>query len=123
MPYEYSFEKLDAWKKAKELVVLTYKRTAGYPPEERFGLTLQMRKAAVSTASNLSEGSGRTTAADKARFSEIAFGSLLELLNQYILSKELGYITEQTLSEIRPLVDDTAIRINNLRKSQLKGGR
>lgn len=123
MPYEYSFEKLDAWKKAKELVVLTYKITAGYPPEERFGLTLQMRKAAVSTASNLSEGSGRTTSADKARLSEIAFGSLLELLNQYILSKELGYITEQALSEIRPLVDDTAIRINNLRKSQLKGGR
>ena len=121
MAYEYSFEKLNAWKKAKELVVLTYKITASYPPEERFGLTLQMRKAAVSTASNLSEGSGRITPADKARFSEIAFGSLLELLNQYIISKELGFITDQTLSGVRPLIDDTAIRINNLRKSQLKG--
>ena len=82
----FSFEKLIAWQKARELASEIYKTTKLFPKDELFGLTSQMRRCAVSIASNLAEGSGRNSMKDKARFTEIAFGSALELLNQLILS-------------------------------------
>ncbi|WP_396183933.1 four helix bundle protein [Flavobacterium sp.] len=80
----FSFEKLIAWQKGRELALLIYKTTKQFPKEKIFGLTSQMRRCSISIASNLAEGSGRQSLNEKARFSEIAYSSSLELLNQVI---------------------------------------
>ena len=78
-----------------------------------------MRRCSVSVASNLAEGSGRNSMKDKARFTEIAFGSALELLNQLILSFDFEYIEEQKYIEIREKITEVTVLINGLYKSQL----
>lgn len=115
----FSFEKLIAWQKARELASEIYKITKLFPKDEVFGLTSQMRRYAVSIASNLAEGSGRNSMKDKARFTEIAFGSALELLNQLILSFDFEYFEEQKYIEIREKITEVTVLINGLYKSQL----
>lgn len=115
----FSFEKLIAWQKARELASEIYKITKLFPKDEVFGLTSQMRRCAVSIASNLAEGSGRNSMKDKARFTEIAFGSALELLNQLILSFDFKYFKEQKYIEIREKITEVTVLINGLYKSQL----
>lgn len=80
----FGFEKLQVWQKARELSVFVYKATKGFPSEEKFGLISQMRRSVVSISSNIAEGTGRHSYKDKARFTEISYGSALELLNQVI---------------------------------------
>ncbi len=96
----FSFEKLIAWQKARELALEIFKVTKHFPKDELFGMTSQMRRCSVSIASNLAEGSGRSSMKDKARFSEIAFGSALELLNQVILSFDFEYIEEKNILKL-----------------------
>ncbi|MFM1754487.1 MAG: hypothetical protein RLZZ236_1426 [Bacteroidota bacterium] len=115
----FSFEKLIAWQKARELASEIYKITKLFPKDEVFGLTSQMRRCAVSIASNLAEGSGRNSMKNKARFTEIAFGSALELLNQLILSFDFKYFEEQKYIEIREKITEVTVLINGLYKSQL----
>ena len=115
----FSFEKLIAWQKARELASEIYKITKLFPKDEVFGLTSQMRRCAVSIASNLAEGSGRNSMKDKARFTEITFGSALELLNQLILSFDFKYFEEQKYIEIREKITEVTVLINGLYKSQL----
>ena len=90
----FSFEKLNVWQKSRQLSVAIYTLTKSFPDEERFGLISQMRRCAVSVSSNIAEGSGRHSSKDKARFTEISYSSLLELLNQLILSQDLELISE-----------------------------
>ena len=71
----YSFEKLDVWMEARQLVKWIYIHTASFPSEEKFGLVMQLRRAAISIVSNLAEGSGRQSSKDQAHFSQIAYGS------------------------------------------------
>ena len=78
----FNFEKLDVWQEAIEFADLMYELTGGFPDEERFGLTNQMRRAAVSISSNLAEGSSRVSRTDFSRFVEIATGSLFEVVSQ-----------------------------------------
>lgn len=73
-----TFEDLIVWQKAHQFVLLTYKYTSSFPQEERYGLTSQYRRAAVSIAANISEGFKKRGKADKARFMNIAQGSLEE---------------------------------------------
>lgn len=87
---EYSFEKLDVWKKAKDFVVRIYKVTADFPEEEKFGLISQLRRASVSISSNIAEGSSRTSPDDQGRFYIIAYSSAIEVLNQLIISTDLN---------------------------------
>jgi len=70
----FRFEKLDVWQKAVEYADLIYKLTKKFPPEERFGLTSQLRRSAVSISSNIAEGTSRSSDSDLARFVEIAYG-------------------------------------------------
>ncbi|WP_299212856.1 four helix bundle protein [uncultured Dokdonia sp.] len=91
----FSFEKLNVWQKSRQLSVAIYTLTKSFPDEERFGLISQMRRCAVSVSSNIAEGSGRHSSKDKARFTEISYSSLLELLNQLILSQDLELISEE----------------------------
>ena len=78
----FNFEKLDVWQEAIQFADLVYELTSNFPDEERFGLTNQMRRAAVSVSSNIAEGSSRISRTDFARFVEIATGSLFEVVSQ-----------------------------------------
>ena len=97
----FGFEKLQVWQKSRELSVYVYKATKKFPSEEKFGLISQMRRAVISISSNVAEGTGRHSFKDKARFTEIAYGSALELLNQVILSNDLEFLSEENYLNIR----------------------
>ena len=86
-------QSLDAWKQAMRLVKVTYLITQTFPVEERYGLTAQMRRAAVSIPSNLAEGAARSTRREFAQFVSISKGSLSELETQTIIAAELGYVS------------------------------
>jgi len=87
------FQQLHAWQEAHRLVLAIYKVTQGFPPEEKFGLVSQMRRAAVSIPANIAEGFKRRGIQDKLRFYNIAEGSLEEVKYFLILTKDLNYIT------------------------------
>jgi len=112
----YSFENMLAWKEARILVKLVYTITKSFPKEEIYGLTSQIRRAAVSIASNLSEGSARITDADQKNFYKTAYSSAMESLNQAIISNDLEYLTDDQLVEFRLQLDKTTYLINQLRK-------
>jgi len=116
----FSFEKLIAWQKGRELALLIYKTTKQFPKEEIFGLTSQLRRCSISIASNLAEGSGRQSLKEKARFSEIAYSSSLELLNQVILSNDFEYINENDYLSLREKIAEVNMLIDGLYKSQIK---
>jgi len=115
----YSFEKLEVWKEAIALVSLIYKSTETFPTEEKFGLTSQLRRASVSIASNLAEGTSRKTKKDKAHFTTISFSSAMEVLNQLIISKDLGFLTEDNYTLARHKIEKITNMLNALRNYQL----
>ena len=115
----FSFENLIVWQKAKELVKFVYRATQPFPKEERFGLTSQLRRSSLSVASNLAEGSGRQSGKDKAHFTTIAYGSLMEAVNQSIIAFELGYLTEDHYWEIRERAEEISRMLTSLKDSQL----
>lgn len=115
---EYSFEKLSSWQHARKLAVWIYKITTHYPAEERFGLISQMRRAAVSIASNLAEGTSRKTVRDQFYFSTISYSSTIELLNDLIISKDLAYLHDDQYIEGRNLIEYQTLLIAKLRRSQ-----
>ncbi len=116
----YSFEKLECWQQARKLAVWTYQSTKNFPAEERFGLTSQMRRASISIASNIAEGSARKTAKDQAYFSTIAYSSTIELLNDLIISNDLGYLKTELYIVGREMIEKQTLLISTLRKSQEK---
>lgn len=117
--YIYSFEKLEVWIEAKELTKIVYNVTSQFPETEKFGLTSQLRRASISTCSNLAEGSTRTSARDQAHFSSISFGSSIEVFNQIILALELGLVSKQEYNMLRTLIENLTRKINALRNHQL----
>ncbi len=94
-----SFRDLVVWQKAHQLVLAIYRLTKSFPADERFGLTSQIRRAAVSVAANVAEGFAKRGKADKARFFNIAQGSLEEVHHYLILGNDLGYADCNQLSE------------------------
>lgn len=115
----YSFEKLLVWKKSRQLAVSIYKTTKEFPKEELFGMTSQMRRCGVSIASNIAEGSGRQTFKEKARFTDIAYASALELLNQLLISLDLEYLKEEDYIKLRTEIEEITFMLDALRKSQI----
>ena len=89
------FRKVKAWQANRLLTVRIYRVTADFPREERFGLTSQMRDAAISIGANIAEGCGRGSAADTHRFFQMSFGSAVELLHHLITALDLGYLTQE----------------------------
>ncbi|MFW6093883.1 MAG: four helix bundle protein [Pseudomonadota bacterium] len=83
------FRQLDVWQKSHQLALVLYRATAGFPMEERFGLRAQIRRAAVSVPANISEGCGRHSDAEFARFCIVASGSASELEYHLLLAREL----------------------------------
>jgi four helix bundle protein len=108
-------KKLRAFELADQLALLAYKQTRDFPREEVFGLTSQMRRAAVSVASNIVEGSARDSLADYIRFLDMANGSVCELEYQISLAHRLGYLPDVT--ELNALVVETAKVLNGLIRS------
>jgi four helix bundle protein len=100
------------------LAVWTYQSTENFPEKEKYGLVSQMRRAAISVASNIAEGTSRKTAKDQAHFSTIAYGSSIELLNQLIITNDLDYISNQLYDQGRELVERQTVLISGLRASQ-----
>ena len=90
----FNFEKLDVRQKAIEFADFIYSETRRFPNEERFGLTNQMRRAAVSISSNIAEGSSRMSQIDFARFIEIATGSVFEVVSQSFIGRRQEFLTE-----------------------------
>lgn len=90
-----SYRELEVWQKAMDLTELVYAITKQYPSDERFGLTSQSRKAAVSVPSNIAEGYGRTHRGDYLKFLSNARGSLCELETQLILAVRLKFVTRE----------------------------
>ncbi|MFT5876437.1 MAG: four helix bundle protein [Salibacteraceae bacterium] len=88
---------LEVWKLSLDLVVSIYDLTKMFPDDEKYGLTSQMRRAAVSIPSNISEGAGRSSTKEFIRFLDIATGSLSELETQLIIVIRLGFIKKQNL--------------------------
>lgn len=115
----FSFEKLKVWQKARQLSILIYKSTKVFPDEEKFGLISQMRRCSVSISSNIAEGTGRHSPKDRARFTEIAFGSSLELLNQSILSNDLEFLSDEDYHKIRKDTTEITAMLDGLYKSQI----
>lgn len=95
-----NFHDLEAWQSGQELAIATYRLTAGFPNAELYGLTAQMRRAAVSVISNIAEGTGRGTDARFVAFLRIARGSLHELECQALLAAELGFGGPAATNEI-----------------------
>lgn len=106
----FSFEKLLAWQEARNLVKKAYLLTGTFPPEEKFGLVLQIRRAATSVCANIAEGSCRSTAKDQAYFTTIAFGSLIELLNHLIIAHDIGFMSQDELLALRSLIQPLSVK-------------
>ncbi len=113
----FTFEKLEAWQKARILVKEVYLLAARFPTTERFGLSSQLGRAIISVLSNLSEGCGRPSIKERIHFFEIAYGSLMESMNQLILANDLGFISDKDLENIRIKIIELAKIISGLRKS------
>ncbi len=108
---------LIAWQKAMDLVVRVYEATKGFPPEERFGLTNQLRRAAVSVPSNIAEGQGRHATRDFLRCLSIAYGSLQEVETQLIIARRLKYLDEHLHCGLSDMTNEVARLINGLMNS------
>ena len=104
----YSFENIIAWQKAHNFVLLTYRVTRHFPEDEKFGLTSQFRRAAVSIEANIAEGYKKLSKTDKLRFMNISQGSIEECRDYIILSRDLQYINEQQFSELYDSLEDTS---------------
>ncbi|MEK7065739.1 MAG: four helix bundle protein [Patescibacteria group bacterium] len=109
-----TFTDLDVWEKGHTLVISVYMATKEFPPEERYSLSDQMRRSAVSTTSNIAEGFGRQTYREKIQFYYIASGSLTELKNQLFVAKDVQYISIKRFNELMDIADDTHRLLNGL---------
>lgn len=115
----FNFEKLIAWQKAIDLADLIYSRTRQFPDDERFGLTSQMRRAAVSVSSNVAEGSSRSSQVDFARFLEIAGGSNFELVSQGFVAQRQGFLSAAEFAAIYAACEEESRILSGLRSSLL----
>ncbi len=115
----YAFEKLQVWQDARHFTVFIYKLTADFPSEEKFGLVSQVRRACISIASNIAEGSARKSAKDP-NFYQMAYSSTLEVLNQLIISSDLKFLTDDSLIVCREKIESISIKLNALRNSILR---
>ncbi len=120
MVNSFTFHKLHVWHLAKSLVIDVYKLTREFPAAEKYGLVYQINRAAISIASNLAEGSGRTSRKDQAHFTQIAYGSLMEVACQLEIAQELGFMTRDELQAVSGSMKTVAEKLSALRSAQLK---
>ena len=108
----YKFQDILAWQKAHQFVLSTYKITRHFPEDEKFGLTSQFRRAAVSIEANIAEGYKKLSKADKLRFFNISEGSIEECRDYIILSKDLEYINSSEFELLYSQLEDSGRLLN-----------
>ncbi|OHA15700.1 MAG: hypothetical protein A3H57_04055 [Candidatus Taylorbacteria bacterium RIFCSPLOWO2_02_FULL_43_11] len=108
----HDFTDLIVWKEAHRLVLAVYHNSEKFPKEEIFGLTSQMRRAAISVTSNIAEGFGRKNYKDKIHFYFMSLGSLYELQSQLLIAKDLQYISEPDFDVFKALSNDVQRLLN-----------
>jgi len=107
------FKGLKVWEKAHSLTLLVYKITKKFPPDERFGITTQIRRAAVSVPTNIAEGCGRHGERELARFMSIAAGSASEVEYLLLLAYDLNYMQDVTYRELNQDVNEIKRMLNS----------
>jgi four helix bundle protein len=112
-----NYQELIAWQKAMDLVIEVYTISRAFPREEIYGLTSQLRRAAVSVPSNIAEGQGRRTTADFLRYLSISYGSLREVETQTIIATRLGYLTDRRSQVVLNLAAQVGRLLNGLMAS------
>ena len=109
-----TFQDLDVWQKGKLLTVKVYEISSHFPKDEVFGISSQVKRAALSVPANIAEGFGRFHYLDKAKFYLNARGSLYELKSHLLVAKELGFIRDGAADDSFELIDQLSLKINNL---------
>ncbi len=117
MSYNYGFEKLAVWEEARMLVSEIYKMTTAFPDHEKYGLTNQIRRSAVSIASNIAEGAARFSNKEQKRYYEMAYSSGVECLNQLIIANDLEFISNTELESLRQKISKITFQLNQLHHS------
>ena len=115
-----SFTDLYAWQEAHKLVLMVYAETEKFPKREIFGLTVQIRRSVVSITSNIAEGFNRNASKDKCQFYSMAHGSLTELRNQLLATRDVGYLSQAIFNKLADQTVVVAKLINCLRKIRNK---
>ena len=115
--YKYAFENLEVWKESREFVAQIYIISKDFPIEEKYGLSTQIRRAAVSIVSNIAEGISRKSNKEKIRFIEISYGSLMEVYCQLCIALDLKYINKEQLDQYKDIIDKLANKLNALNRT------
>jgi len=115
-----NYNELKVWEKSYQLCLEVYRMTKGFPKNETYGLMSQMRRAALSIPSNIAEGYGRKTTPEYLRGLYIAYGSVCELETQILLSGDLGYLMEKSLSKLQGDLGEVETMLKALIKSLKK---
>src|SRR5437762_11386706 len=112
----FNFEKLDVWQKAIDFADLVYNHTRHFPADERFSLTNQMRRAAVSITSNIAEGTSRMSQSDFRRFVQIAVGSVFEVISQAFVGRRQRFLTADAFAVLYSSAEEVGRMLSGLRK-------
>ena len=115
-----NYRDLVVWERAVDLVAEVYRLSAGFPREEQFGLTSQMRRASVSVTANIAEGSGRATSRDFLNFLSYSRGSLKETESMVFVAQRLGFVSTPECTQALSLADETSRMLIGLRSSIAK---
>ena len=113
------FQNLIVYQSSKELVKMVYALMKKFPLEERYALCEQLRRSAISVPSNIAEGMGRIADKEQAHFVNIAFGSLMEVLAQIDIAKDLEYISQEDYSSVESLVEEIGKMLSSLKAKRL----
>jgi len=112
-----NFTDLIAWQKSRDFAVMIYKITENFPKTEIFGISSQLRRAAVSVSSNIAEGFSRNTSKDKNHFYSMAKGSLTEIESQLLISEKLGFLETKDMNALLNLKTELSKLFSGLIKS------
>lgn len=115
----FSFEQLEMWNLSMDFVTEVYKLLIQFPENEKYALTSQIRRAAISIPSNIAEGTGRTSIKEKLHFNEIAMGSLAEVICQLNIAKRLEYINEDDFSRFKTMGVRIGMMLSGYRRSMI----
>ncbi len=116
----FAYRKLNVYQKALQWVLDIYGLCRKFPDIEKFALSSQVRRAAVSVTSNIAEGMSRSSNKDVAHFLEISYGSLMEVQSQLEIAQLLNYITKEELDVVDPKTEEIAKMLSGLKKSKLR---
>lgn len=114
---DFYYRKLNVYHQAMKLVTSIYRLSAEFPPQEKNGLTNQLRRASVSVPSNIAEGMGRFSIKERVHYLEIANGSLMEVMCQLEVALQLGYILQQQFDELELSISATTKMLLGLRNT------